>query len=101
MEFEALEKKIALVGEDYAKKFDFELTPDWLMLKLQEEFGELAQAYLASTGRSRHTTEHDASAKTAVARELADVFAFTVLLARELGVDVKQAVRDKWFAYID
>ena len=41
------------VSAFYAAKNDIDRTDDWLILKLNEEVGELTQAYLAKQGQSR------------------------------------------------
>ena len=39
--------------------------------------------------------------KASMAAELADMFAMVMLLADHQGIDIEQAVTDKWFKYLD
>ena len=87
------------VIESYGKKFDVNVTPEWKVMKLQEELGELVHAFLVLNGQNRKSLP-EAEAKTAFANELADVLCFTLLLAQDHDVDIVQAVRDKWSPYV-
>ncbi|MGZ3297743.1 MAG: pyrophosphohydrolase domain-containing protein, partial [Asticcacaulis sp.] len=69
---------------------------DWHVLKLQEEMGELTQAYLAATGRSRRDP---VTARSEMAHEMADVLCMLLLMARREGIDLNAAVRDKWLKW--
>jgi NTP pyrophosphatase (non-canonical NTP hydrolase) len=66
------------------------------MLKLNEEVGELTQAYLRMTGQSRSP-----GAPAAFAAEIADVLAHLLLLARRFDVDIDAELDRKWFAWRD
>ncbi|MBU4213652.1 MAG: pyrophosphatase [Actinobacteria bacterium] len=91
MELRAAQTQVETISRVYARLHDIERTDDWLVLKLAEEVGELTQAYLAASGRSRR--EPDAGA---VAAELADVLAHVLLLAERFDVDLDAALEDKW-----
>lgn len=75
----ALTERVEAVSALYARKFGIARDPDWFVLKLAEETGELTQAYLAA--------------------EVADVLAHLLLLARSQGIDVERAVREKWLVW--
>jgi NTP pyrophosphatase (non-canonical NTP hydrolase) len=103
-----LTERVEAVSALYARKFGVERDADWFMLKLSEEVGELTQAFLAATGRTR---PRDAGSpapespgvpdggRSALADEVADVLAHVLLLARSQGVDVDAAVRRKWLVW--
>ncbi len=69
-------------------------------MKLQEEFGEMVQAHLIMTNRTRRKPETEERARDALAQEIADVFCYILLFAKSLDINVEQAVKDKWFAYL-
>jgi len=103
-----LTERVEAISALYAHKFGVERDPDWFMLKLTEEVGELTQAYLAATGRTRPREAPSPASgspgvpdagRTALADEVADVLAHLLLLARSQGVDVDAAVRRKWLAW--
>ncbi|MCB7135031.1 MazG nucleotide pyrophosphohydrolase domain-containing protein [Cellulosimicrobium marinum] len=100
-----LTERVEAVSALYARKFAVERDADWFMLKLAEEVGELTQAFLAATGRSRPRGDgpRDGAvpddAGSPLADEVADVLAHLLLLARSQGVDVDAAVRRKWLAW--
>ncbi|MBN8941619.1 MAG: pyrophosphatase [Rhizobiales bacterium] len=86
------------ISRQYEAAFGIAPGEDWIVFKLQEELGELTQAYLAATARSRHKAEGD-GARDALAREIADVLGFTLALAERLGIDAGAALEAKWMRY--
>ncbi len=100
MQIQELSEVVQKVAKNYSKKFDVEINADWIVFKLQEELGEFVQSYLNQTGRNRKKPESTEIAKKATADEIADVFCFVLLAAKELDIDIEQAVRDKWFSYL-
>jgi len=95
----ALGDRIARVSDIYARNYGIDRSGDWHLLKLQEEMGELTQAYLDATGRSRRPADDEARA--ALAREMADTLGMLLLLARSEGVDLDTAVQEKWLSWLD
>jgi NTP pyrophosphatase (non-canonical NTP hydrolase) len=49
MDLRSLTNDIEGISETYTSKYNIERTSDWFMLKLQEEVGEVTQAYLMMT----------------------------------------------------
>ncbi|WP_251152198.1 MazG nucleotide pyrophosphohydrolase domain-containing protein [Cellulosimicrobium sp. Marseille-Q4280] len=97
-----LTDRVEDVSALYARKFGIDRDADWFALKLTEEVGELVQAFLAVTGRTRPRAAGEPvpdGARQALADEVADVLAHLLLLARSQGVDVEAAVRRKWLAW--
>lgn len=84
----------------YETSFGIPPGDDWILFKLQEELGELTQAYLAATGRSRHRLVGE-EARAALEREIADVLGFVLALSDRLGIDAAAAFRAKWARYED
>jgi len=101
MNLKDLSPIIQKVIDQYGEKFEVKVDADWFVFKLQEELGELVQAYLNQTGRNRRKPESAELSKQATAQELADVFCFTLLLANKLDIDLEQAVKDKWMKYLE
>ena len=86
------------VSHRYAREFGIERDEDRYLLKLHEEVGELTQALMMASGRARKKGLEPARLREAVRAELADVLCQTLLLARCHGVDIQDAVADKWLA---
>lgn len=92
-------KVLEQVSKRYAELFSICRDEIWFLLKLQEELGELTQAFLMyhgkarTKGKSREEIEHN------LRMEIADVIAHALLLAHAHGVDVEQALNEKWFVY--
>ena len=53
MEISELSKRVEKLSARYGEHLGIERNGNWLGLKLQEEIGELTQAYLQVTGRAR------------------------------------------------
>lgn len=100
MELQQLTGTVKRVADEYSKNFGVKYDGDWFLLKLQEELGEMTQKYLIMTNRTRRKPESEAEAKAALAEEIADTFSYVLLFAEHVGVDVEQAVKDKWFKYL-
>jgi NTP pyrophosphatase (non-canonical NTP hydrolase) len=76
-------------------------TPDWYLLKLQEEMGELSAAFLKLSGRGRLKNETQEELQKNLQDEVADVLAMTLLFAKNQGIDSEKALEDKWFKYLE
>jgi NTP pyrophosphatase (non-canonical NTP hydrolase) len=99
MELKDLADELEIISRVYERRFGVERTDDWLVLKLHEEVGELTQAYLAASGRSRDRGEQPGEADAAFRAELADVLAQLLLVARRFDVDLEVEVERKWFRW--
>lgn len=84
------------VSRRYAERFGIDRTADWLVLKLQEEIGELTQAHLMWSGQARAKHLGPAELDRRLADEIADVVCHALLLARRRGIDVEAAIDAKW-----
>ncbi len=96
MNLKTLIQKIEKVSALYSKKFNISRDKLWYLLKLQEEMGELTQAYLSMSGRARHKNKTPAEMKANFEHEIADVLCHVLLLAESEGVDLKKAIDEKW-----
>jgi NTP pyrophosphatase (non-canonical NTP hydrolase) len=99
MELKDLADELEIISRVYERRYGVERTDDWLVLKLQEEMGELTQAYLAASGRSRDRGASPAEVDAAFRSELADVLAQLLLLARRFRVDLDAELERKWFRW--
>ena len=96
MNLKTLIQKIEKVSAEYSLKFNISRNKLWYLLKLQEEMGELTQAYLRMNGQGRHKNMTPKELKSAFENEVADVLCHVLLLAKSEGVDLKKAIDDKW-----
>lgn len=92
----ALANRLEAISVAYAATYAIDRSGDWFLLKVQEEMGEMTQAWLTRTGRSRRD-EDDGAAQ--LAAEVADVLCQLMLFARAAGVDLDTAVREKWLRW--
>ncbi|GAB3104245.1 pyrophosphatase [Isoptericola nanjingensis] len=99
MELTELGDEVEIISRVYERRFGVARTDDWLVLKLHEEVGELTQAYLARSGRSRDRGEGDGEVDAAFRAELADVLAQLLLVARRFDVDLEAEIERKWFRW--
>ena len=91
--------KIVRVSDIYAAHFDIDRSGDWPLLKLQEEVGELTQAYLTTTGRTRRPA--DDQARKQLALEMADTLGMLLIMAKAEGIDMDAAMQDKWLHWLE
>jgi NTP pyrophosphatase (non-canonical NTP hydrolase) len=99
VEIAAAQAEIETISRVYGRLFEVDRTDDWLVLKLHEEVGELTQAFLTRSGRTRDRGLSGEEADEALRAELADVLAHVLLLAERFGVDLDSALEEKWFRY--
>jgi NTP pyrophosphatase (non-canonical NTP hydrolase) len=99
MEIEQLAQEVEKVSAFYAVNNGIERTNDWLILKLNEEVGELTQAYLARTGQARGKGRSASDLDADFRAEVADVVSQVLLIANRFGVDVESEIQDKWLVW--
>lgn len=97
MEFTEMQKGAVHTAEEYGKEYNIKIDEDFALLKLYEEVGEFAQAVLIHRKQSRpekHLSEEES--KIELGKELADVVGMAMLNAHLLGINLEQAILDKW-----
>jgi NTP pyrophosphatase (non-canonical NTP hydrolase) len=99
MDISQLQRDVESVSEYYAERHDIDRTDDWFLLKLNEEVGELTQAYLARGGQARDRGRTVDELDDDFRSELADVFAQVLLLAERFDVDLAAEVDRKWLVW--
>ena len=99
MELKQLSDEVEIISRVYARVHGVERTDDWLVLKLQEEIGELTQAFLTLSGRSRDRGLSDDEIRDAFRGEVADALAQLLLVARRFDIDLTEELERKWFRW--
>ena len=99
MDLPAWTEEVEQISQQYAERYGVERSSPWFLLKLQEEVGELTQAYLQATGQGRDKGRSGADLQQDLEAEVADVLAMLLLFARYHGIDVEDALERKWVAY--
>ena len=100
-ELSELSDAVVAVSDRYARAHGIERDEAWYLLKLHEEVGELTQAFLMSTGRARDKGLSATELRAGLEAEMADVLCQVLLLARNQGIDLGAAVREKWLVWAD
>jgi len=98
MDLKELTEEVETVSQMYAERNGFTRDATWLLLKLQEEVGELTQAFMRKTGQGRAKGRTAEELQTSFRSELADVLGHVLLLARYDGVDLQAEVESKWLS---
>ena len=96
MNLKELADEVEAVSDIYARKHAIDRTDTWFLLKLQEEVGELTQAFLMKTGQARDKGRSAVELDDDFRAEVADVLCQVLLLARHQGIDLEAAVAEKW-----
>lgn len=98
-ELQNLTSEVEKVSQLYTGKFNIERDGNWFVLKLQEELGELIQAYLMMTGKARTKDQTPEEINNNFKDEVADVFSHVLLLANFYNIDLEKAVEEKWLKW--
>ena len=91
-----LGEKFERASRDYAEANGLERDPDWFLLKLQEEMGELTQAWNRLTGRGRAKGRSAYDMSRDLADETADLLGHILLFAHNNRLDLEAAIERKW-----
>lgn len=98
-DLEQLAEQLEDVLGGYAAVNSIDRTPDWFILKLQEQVGELTQSYLRATGQTWDKGFTCAGLEKGFKAEIADVLAQVLLIVRQHGIDPAAAPEDKWLRH--
>ena len=99
MQLRELTEEVEAVSRLYAERHQIERNDTWFLLKLQEEVGELTQAFLSRAGQARDKGRSQAEIESDFRAELSDVLAHTLLMARHFGVDLEHETQRKWLVW--
>ncbi len=98
MEFSQVKEQIVAVAQDYCVRYKIEPNEEFAALKLYEEVGEFAQAFLIHERMSRPEKFMDEKdSRELVAQELADIVGMAFFMAHTLDIDIEKALEKKWF----
>ncbi|MDH0615837.1 MULTISPECIES: MazG nucleotide pyrophosphohydrolase domain-containing protein [unclassified Agrobacterium] len=89
-------RQFEVASQKYADENGIARDPDWYMLKLQEEVGEVTQAWNRLTGRGRSKGRSEEDLKRDLADETADLLGHVLLLAHSNGLDIEASIERKW-----
>ncbi|MDE1157990.1 MAG: hypothetical protein PW791_06880 [Neorhizobium sp.] len=102
--FRQLSDRIGQIGDLYARVHEISRSPDWYLLKLTEELGELTAEHLLLDGRAKNASG-DANdrhkMREALENEAADLFGQLVLYLRANEIDIEAAIEKKWLRHTD
>lgn len=99
MDIQQLSEEVENISTIYSKKFNIERDSDWFVFKLQEEIGELTQAYLMLRGRARMKGKNIEEIRKDFEGEVGDVLCHILLLAKHFNVDIDKVVEEKWIKW--
>ncbi|MFF4989550.1 MazG-like family protein [Streptosporangium saharense] len=99
MDLGQLTDEVEAVSGAYADKHGITRDATWFLLKLQEEVGELTQAFLMRSGQARTKGRSPEELDEALRAELADVLAHVLLMARHHGIDLEAEIDRKWMPW--
>jgi len=91
-----LAARFEAASQRYASEHGIERDDDWFVLKLQEELGELTQAWVEYTSRSRSRGRSAEELERALADEAADVLGHILLFAHRHELNLDTAIARKW-----
>ena len=93
-------QQIEQVSHEYAEKFGIDRNPVYFLLKVQEEVGELTQAFMMLHHLGRQKSQNSEQLQEAFQAEFADALYHLLLLGIHHEIDIEQAIRQKWLRYL-
>ncbi|HEV7320701.1 MAG TPA: pyrophosphatase [Ensifer sp.] len=91
-----LSSQFEAASDGYATEHGIERDPDWFVLKMQEELGELTQVWNKLSGRGRTHGKSELDLKSQMADETADLLGHVLLFAHHHKLDLASAIERKW-----
>jgi NTP pyrophosphatase (non-canonical NTP hydrolase) len=95
----ALAERLERVSTGYPERYTSRRDEDWYVLKLQEEVGELTQAWLRLTERGRRVATDDAALRNQLEDETTDLLCQLLLFARRFDIDLGASIKRKWLLF--
>lgn len=99
MELNDLTARIGRISVRYAGIHDIDRSPEWALLKLMEEVGELTQSHLTASGQGRDRGRTGEQQREHVSEELADALGMFLVYADMQGIDLEAAMAHKWLRH--
>ena len=94
--FNELKQRFEEASAAYADEYVISRDPDWYILKLQEELGELTQVWNKLSGRGRSAGKSPEELRQSLADEAADLLGHVLLFAHMNDIDLAAAIERKW-----
>ncbi len=91
-----LQARIKEASLAYGGAYGIDVGGDWAAMKLAEEAGEVMQAYIRLTGRSRRGRIDPDKGRHALGRELADLVGMAMIMAHDNGIDLWPMLAESW-----
>jgi NTP pyrophosphatase (non-canonical NTP hydrolase) len=91
-----LAQRFEQASQSYATLHGFQRDEDWIILKMQEELGELTQTWIRHTARGRAPAPSSEETMRSLEDETADLFGHVLLFAHRHGLDLGAAIARKW-----
>jgi NTP pyrophosphatase (non-canonical NTP hydrolase) len=99
VDLDRLSDDVEVVSRGYARAHGINRDGTWFLLKLQEEVGELTQAFLMRTGQARTKGNSPQELDEKFGAELADVLSHVLLMARHHDIDLEKEIEQKWLVW--
>ncbi|MEX0930160.1 MAG: phosphoribosyl-ATP pyrophosphohydrolase [Candidatus Paceibacterota bacterium] len=97
-----LTQNVKQVLEKYRAEYpEVDVNRDYYPLKVTEEWGECMQAFLMYSDKGRQKGNSKDEIKHELSKEMADVLGFLLLFAENEGIDLEQALKEKWFTRLE
>jgi NTP pyrophosphatase (non-canonical NTP hydrolase) len=100
MDIQEAAVRLEQLSKQYTNRYNIDRTPQWILLKLTEEVGELMQAYLKVSKQTRHAADQTFD-RQVLEDEMADVLGMTLIVAREFNLNIEAGLERKWFRHED
>ncbi|MDF1849042.1 MAG: pyrophosphatase [Parvibaculaceae bacterium] len=92
----SLTTRFEQASKKYAADNGITRTEEWFTLKMQEELGELTQAWMKWAGHGRRKGKSEAALHHDMSDETADLLGHVLLFARQHNIDLEAAISRKW-----
>lgn len=92
-----MQEEVVKVMITNAKRDNFKIDDDYLVLKTTKELGEFVYAYLVHKRECRPTKYlSEQESNRAMSKELADLLGLVLVTAEVLNIDAEEALVKKW-----
>lgn len=92
----SLAARFEQASKKYAADNGISRTEEWFTLKMQEELGELTQAWMKWAGHGRRKGKSEADLHYEMSDETADLLGHVLLFAQQNKIDLDAAISRKW-----
>ncbi len=92
----SLAARFEQASKKYAADNGIRRSEEWFTLKMQEELGELTQAWMKWAGHGRRKGKSETDLHHDMSDETADLLGHVLLFARQHNIDLEAAISRKW-----